>query len=95
MIITKDGQEDRPLSAAFVELLQNSVGQSARERQKRALTDLAPVTNGTDEGTTVLPSVSSNCVWTLHRRLCNTAAACQRIAAWLAVEEEARVTAEG
>ncbi len=51
MIITKDGQEDRPLSAAFVELLQNSVGQSARERQKRALTDLAPVTNGTDEGT--------------------------------------------
>ena len=50
VIITKDGQEDRPLSAAFVELLQNSIGLSARERQKRALADLAPATNGMDEG---------------------------------------------
>ena len=42
VIITKDGQEDRPLAAAFVDMLQSSIGASARERQKRAHAQLAP-----------------------------------------------------
>ena len=48
MIITKDGQEDRPLLASFVDLLQSNVGISARERQKRAVAELVSGGEGGD-----------------------------------------------
>lgn len=46
VIITKDGQEDRPLSASFVDMLQSSVGASARERQKVSIASQMPGPGG-------------------------------------------------
>ena len=48
VIITKDGQEDRPLAATFVDMLQSSVGASARERQKHSIASQLPGGGGGD-----------------------------------------------
>lgn len=52
VIITKDGQEDRPLLASFVDVLQSNVGTSARERQKRSVAELVSGAEGgeSDDG---------------------------------------------
>ena len=58
VIITKDGQEDRPLLATFVDLLQSSIGALAREQRRRSSAQLAHVGEGemTDDAGVLSPA---------------------------------------
>lgn len=49
MIVTKDGQEERPLAASFVEALQSAVGTAARDAERRAHAESALAEDPDDE----------------------------------------------
>lgn len=41
VVVTKDGQEERPLAAAFADALQSAVGTAARDAERRAQAESA------------------------------------------------------
>lgn len=49
MIVTKDGQEERPLAAAFTDSLQSSIGSAAREHERRLQAESALAEDPDDE----------------------------------------------
>ena len=49
VIMTRDGQEERPLAAAFAESLQSAAGAAARDRERRSAAESALAEDPNDD----------------------------------------------
>ena len=64
MVVTKDGQEERPLAASFAEALQSAVGMAARDAQRRAQAESALAEDPEDEAA----AGASRCAFFLRQK---------------------------